>query len=352
MNINETLYNGCRTYFWNYGCDDDEISNFLFANTTRENKQDKALKIICNIIKRHNKGPLLEFLTCLAEIEYGIKELQPRLRDHVVHAVMTYLLGIYLNETMMQNINSKVDPFQWKIACLFHDIAYPVEIAHNLSRSYFEMVNIIGETYYEPLPSIKFKSMPSNINRLKKYKIRTSFYAINKYLKKWQIKIDSRKIYDKTINDGNICHGMLSALTILFLIDKMYQQNNPQRICKYVEGVDHSSWDETYFNQDIVPACAAIFVHNIDKKYFIDNRIDPQKAPIAFLLRLCDSLQEWERPSNKKPEGEPPDKFDISLDNDNHLIYRARLSQEHRENIEENIKSTLAGMNYFKIHDE
>jgi hypothetical protein len=62
-------------------------------------------------------------------------------------------------------------------------------------------------------------------------------------------------------------------------------------------------------------------------------------------------LQEWERPSNKKPEGEPPDKFDLSFDDDNHLIYYAKLSREDRNKIENNIKSVLAKMEYFKIHN-
>ena len=44
MNINKTLYNGCRPYFLKYGCDDDEIYDFLFKSATREKKQDKALK--------------------------------------------------------------------------------------------------------------------------------------------------------------------------------------------------------------------------------------------------------------------------------------------------------------------
>lgn len=348
MNINKTLYNGCRPHFLKYGCDDDEIFNFLFTITTREEKQDKAINIINGIIKPHGKEPLLDFLTCLANIEYEINELQPRLRDHVVHAVFTYLLGIYINERLMRKIARKVDPYQWKIACLFHDIAYPVEIAHNLTRTYCKMVYKIGIDYYRPLPIIQNISMLSNLYKLIKDKRTSSYSVINKCLKKWGININSKKIYNTTIKDGDICHGMLSALTILYLIDKFYQQNNPHRNCTETI-VGNSNWDETFFIKDVIPACAAIFLHNIDKEHFLNYRIDPQKAPIAFLLKLCDSLQEWQRPSKEKPEGESPEEFDLEIDNHNHLVYHAWLSTKRINDIEEDIKSTLVGMNYFKI---
>jgi hypothetical protein len=90
-------------------------------------------------------------------------------------------------------------------------------------------------------------------------------------------------------------------------------------------------------------------LHHIDKDHLLNYKIDPKKAPIAFLLKLCDSLQEWQRPSTEKPEGESPEEFDLEIDNHNHLVYHAWLSRKRINDIEEDIKSTLAEMNYFKI---
>ena len=42
---------------------------------------------------------------------------------------------------------------------------------------------------------------------------------------------------------------------------------------------------------DIQPALRAIIRHNLP-----EDRIDPKKEPLSFLLFLCDHLQEWDRP--------------------------------------------------------
>ena len=54
---------------------------------------------------------------------------------------------------------------------------------------------------------------------------------------------------------------------------------------------------------------------------FIDARIDPEKAPLAFLLKLSDSLQDWERPSKINSTGLSANLFNIEIRN-NKLIYR------------------------------
>jgi len=355
MNINETLLDNCKPHLDRYGCNELELIEF-FREKNRIKKQDKAISIIKGILNNNNKKPLVNLIIELANIEFGIKQLQPKARDHVVHALFTYLLGIYINEKVMIKNGYAVDIFQWKIASLFHDISYPIQLANDIIKSYAEKINNIGGIYHETFDNIFFKLVCNKIDKLLKisYKKRlNSFDLFHKWLRKWNIKINPEEHYNFIINKGEICHGMLSALTIIFLIDLMYQKNNPRRVEDdiSIRGSDgiFSNWNEKYFEGDIAPACAAIFIHNLDKILFLDNRIDPKKAPLAFLLRLCDSLQEWERPLKKKPYGERADKFDIGLTPSNHLIYYANINKKHINKIEGDIKSVLATMDYFII---
>ena len=60
--------------------------------------QEKSIEIIRKILDYHGKKEIVKFLAVLASIEPGIQELQPWQRDHVVHALNSFILGIYINE--------------------------------------------------------------------------------------------------------------------------------------------------------------------------------------------------------------------------------------------------------------
>ena len=72
-----------------------------------------------------------------------------------------------------------------------------------------------------------------------------------------------------------------SALTILYLIDLMYKKN--------------ACWNQDNFEKHIVPACSAIFLHNLEDVVFF-NTITIDTAALPYLLKLCDELQIWQRP--------------------------------------------------------
>jgi hypothetical protein len=44
-----------------------------------------------------------------------------------------------------------------------------------------------------------------------------------------------------------------------------------------------------------MPACHAISLHNFDNSEMKDLKISLSKYPYAFLLMLCDTLQDWQR---------------------------------------------------------
>ena len=94
---------------------------------------------------------------------------------------------------------------------------------------------------------------------------------------------------------GKTDHGVISALFILKILNAMYYSSNPQR--KYEKKIiDDLDFNQGIFDLEIVSACSAVFIHNIDPNYSgFKERINFKRAPLAFLLFLCDTFQEWDR---------------------------------------------------------
>jgi len=304
MNINWWIQDRIKNKLPNYRCSISDAVTFLSESGSFQNKQDAAGILIESIMENHGKGNLLALIAELAKVESGIQELQPWQRDHVVHAVLTYFLGILLNEYYL---DKKVSPFQWEISGLFHDVGYPIPIGEKIVYSYTNTLNKIAKKITSDPPTIRPRMFIEGIDELSNDV--NSFDVIQNCLCKWKMNIDAISCYQDTISHGTHCHGIVSCLSILWLVDLMYQENNPNRKWRktVVNGVDYN---QKYFVEDIIPSCAAIFIHNLPAKYFVDNKIN-QKMGLPFLLILADILQEWERPSQNNEKGYSANKFEF-----------------------------------------
>lgn len=291
-------------------------------------------------MKTHDKEKLRESVVELARVEQRIRELEPWVRDHVVHALLSFILGIYLNQKFLGPVfEIHVDNFQWKLAGLFHDIGYPAQIAKDILVPFTGKINEIKREIEVPSKDIIFSVVPVGLENLTNDL--NSFDLIQNRLKEWKLKIDAREEYKHMIKSGNICHGMISSLTLLHVIDLLYQKYNPEREYKNVPGTSHEiDWNQKSFDDDVISACAAIYIHNLPKECFADAKIDPSKAPVAFLLKLSDCLQEWERPSQDNPNGFSATKFDVKIDN-KQLILQADIPDIIKKKIKEDISSSL-----------
>lgn len=136
---------------------------------------------------------------------------------------------------------------------------------------------------------------------------------IQKWLNRWGLVIDARGEYARVVNSGNICHGIISSLSVLYIVDLMYEKYNPNRAYRNICEPPGINWNQSYFENDVVPACSAIFVHNLPDRCFVAARLDRTRAPLAFLLRLSDCLQDWDRPSATDAHGIPDDLFHIEV---------------------------------------
>jgi len=341
QNINIKILSAIDDYqFLNYGCEPNEIKNFMSFPRPFLNRQRKAIDIINGILTRHGKERLLSHVAELARIEHGIRELEPWVRDHVVHALLSFILGIYLEEKFIsQSYGVEIDRFQWKLAGLLHDVAYPAQIARDILRPFSEKINEIKRELEVSAPDVFFKIVPVNIEKLRNNQ--NSLDLIQNQINKWDLKINAESEYRTMVSSGKICHGMISGLAILYVIDLMYQKYNPKREWKDIilrgSGIN---WNQKYFENDVIPACAAIFIHNLDRQCFSESKISPYKAPLAFLLKLSDLLQEWERPSQENREGFSAERFDIDIVDDS-IIFKADIPERRKRKIEEEISETL-----------
>lgn len=337
MDVNKTIYNNLyllqtkysdnRLYI-DYSIKSEDIKDFLFFKGNFIEKQRLAIDIIRNAMAAHGKQLLYETLVELGQIEYHIRILEPRIRDHVVHALNSYLLGIFITENYIKPIKGIfTNPFQWKIAGLFHDIGYPIEIAGGLITPFTEKVIDLKSRFIPITTKIFFKIVPVGLEELSNHV--DSFNLIQRQIDKWGLIIDARREYEAKISRGEICHGMISALSVLSLIDSMYQKYNPKREFKVkrpsINGQENIDFNQEYFMEDVVPACSSIFLHNLPVSCFEKTKIELEKAPLAYLLRISDCLQEWDRPKKDEINGVPCTNFEILIDHQNRLVLKANI---------------------------
>ncbi len=343
MNINESLLIGLnehRDLLYEYGCVRSQVKAFMDTPLPFSDRQMRASKIIEGILEAHEKESLLGHLCQLARIELHIGGLQPEARDHVVHALFTFILGAYINELFLE-ASHRVDIFQWKLSALMHDIAYPIEIAQRtVIRPFENAINDIRSELGTCGSPVRILIAPENLELLSNNE--NGLHLIQKRIDDWGLAVNAEHAYREMLSSNSMCHGMISGLILLHILDLMYQKNNPSR--SHTDTYHNNSnvnWSQRHFEEDIVSACAAVFVHNLKAIYFNEAKIIRDKAPLAFLLRLSDAMQDWERPTLNNPTGTPADKYDIYIEN-RQLIFKCDTHYDRRNIIEKEIYGALA----------
>ncbi len=337
MGINRDIFNAIKDVLWDYRCYEGEIKEFLITRWGFLRRQTKAISIVEKIMTDHGKKELLQHVVELARVEQGIRKLEPWARDHVVHALLSFLLGIHINEDFLKPSGCAVEPFQWKLAGLLHDIGYPVPIGQGIIDPYTNTINRIKGDIGAKRPDVFFKVIPVGFDQLSNGV--KSLDLIQGHLNNWGLEIDASSEYENMIKSGRVCHGIISSLSVLYIIDLLYDKYNPDRKYHAIYDPSGMNWNQSCFENDVVPACSAIFVHNLPDRCFTTARLDRNRAPLAFLLRLSDCLQDWQRPSADNPRGIPNSKFKINIDGDR-LVFSV-ADEDRRNKIKSEIESSL-----------
>ncbi len=336
MSINNQLmeyFESKRLTAWmpeNVGPFDDGLLTKFFNETDFENKVTIAENIIEKVMEKHSKGDMLPQISELVKIERGAKEFLSH-RDHVVHAMFTYLLGWYIIHTL----NLSINPLSWKITGLFHDIGYPLEIGSRMDEKYIALTNEIVGKINSDTPPLIFKKQIS-IENIDRAYMGSSFDLLDGIFDDWGIDVRSGTEYKTMTESGRIDHGIISSLLVLYIISALYRKNNPRLF--EVELVGSRDWGTKCYREQILPACAAIFLHNLSEDKFANNKIDISKAPLAFLLKLTDEFQDWERPGSKAGKFSAED-YGINGGNKNLVL---TIRNVRKRKIKETLESCLS----------
>ena len=316
---NENSYNAYEIY----------RTFFMIYQITAEDKSESDSGVI-SIVNEPNT--LLDLVKIMKKYEESTGDLIDKQRDHFIHSVNVFLLGLaiyaqnrryreyfkgyilkssYEKYYRLENGDFSNEEFlyRWGVAALFHDIGYPVEIigkqlkkfindgVKSISPTYgadtaidfkdFNEFNTIvkmdpnfADEFTQTFPEAKFLNLfkPTDIVA---HKISTDFEAVNVN--------DVTRHLDNFVNYmgelGFIDHGFFSCILVLNSYGYLIQ--------KYAKNHD-------FFFYPIVDSASAILLHNyyrnvLQKAPFNLKELHPSQSPLAFLLILCDELQEWNR---------------------------------------------------------
>lgn len=274
----------------------------------------------------------------LSEFEANGSGLLMKHRDHYVHSVYVFSLGLAIyqtnlsyRETYKKNYALTDDAEAaahylkfWGLASLFHDIGYPFELPFEQVCSYFE----VSDEKRSDRPFVAYRALDSLVQ-----------------IKEKSVRNQLRKIFnDKEFDSTNELYAYLLSDKLGqeygFTEDKMleYLTEKPTKPEKFNFFMDHAYFSATVLFKKLfaemqlpmepehLDALTAILMHNSLYKFCIadyKNKIHPLRAefhPLAYMLMLCDELQCWDRTAygrNSKKELHPMGcTFDFA---DNHI---------------------------------
>lgn len=261
-----------------------------------------------------------KLLETLSDHEYHSGELLSKHRDHYSHSVYVFTLGLaiyacdkaykkaFLNFYGIEDNGESAFKFLrlWGIVSLFHDIGYPLQLAHEQIKTYSQ--EIWGKSQNNLYVSYgnleNFLTITEEINDKLKISLGTNknFSSINDLLayglqirEGYDAKEISDKLYTRIIKQPNFMdHGYFSSVILAkhFLSVPDFKMNME--------------------NLDIL---TAILLHNNFNKYDIPNAhpINITEHPLAYLLIVCDELQAWDRLAYGKVSKRDPIAWKVKL---------------------------------------
>ena len=141
-----------------------------------------------------------------------------------------------------------------------------MQVAGDAAKPFADRINKIKKDLNIKAPDVFFRLIPMGIDQLNNGV--ESLNLIQRRLDDWGLSVDATREYRAMLDSGRICHGVMSSLSVLYVIDLMYQKYNPVREYRDIYDPPGIIWNQSYFENDVVSACAAIFVHNLPAHCF------------------------------------------------------------------------------------
>ncbi|MBQ6159753.1 MAG: leucine-rich repeat domain-containing protein [Oscillospiraceae bacterium] len=343
---------------------DADCENLLKALGPNEGDRYRgSLELMRAIWNNHPELGLPPDYEHLTDLEFD-KAFYPKYRDHTTHMFKVFLLGLYLYENQrrvrkaMDDVGLKDKAFLavWILAALYHDAGYVIEndrtsgddaaaavvyqrmneaLSQPLTKLFTE--NIFGKGTEKGILA-RLGRQTQRIERMYPIKtaldrfigkgksvlltIREDDNPIRSYFEQTQGKHAGRSYFD---------HGIVSAGMLLFMqqtLCKYYKEFPKEELNSVQQGKLQAMRDAAPAYEDYAERAAyAVALHNIKKDWNgermtelaiegvrlgdfripLETGLEPGcgPEPVAWLLRLCDELQCWDRQYYGNPEKLP-----------------------------------------------
>jgi len=284
---------------------------------------------IYRISLKGESNPFIDLMDVLKNYEENAAVLIDKQRDHYIHSVNVFILGLCIfaqnakyravfrkavmnREEYPYAYDTKNEEFfyRWGLASLFHDVGYPVEIVGRQINKFVDFAANVGGTGKSANVQLtfsdfdEFNSIPEVVSKRAFTECYWNRYDDCIYIDPLKpvdllahklhssLGVDLKSVkfaLDDFVNVmarfGFIDHGYYSAIIVLKWYGYLIQS---------------SKYKPEYFFWPVLDSASAILLHNcyknmMQKKPFNLGPLSPKTHPIAFLLILCDELQEWNR---------------------------------------------------------
>jgi hypothetical protein len=302
--------------------------NFL-SQSDYSGQEDLVEKIIGSVFEKHGKHSEGTLSTRIMNIyETTIHTPITTNRKHYVHLVNVFLLGILFyrkhdllkNNIIIEMENTKGDHpssggslkgeflYRWRLSSILHDIGNGYSIHSNdidTNRRYvneFKTALSDRDSKYEDweyfnvlhdgrrsLDLLDIADSDMNTPGHKRNRVSGLFFHLK----------DNGYIHNNDHdNPIHYDHGLISAIAFLKMMDHLYVSKG------FADSTNNVSYRKEYFNTSLVQCAYAIALHNLDfyplellEGFFKNKGIyNINKCPFALLLKLSDTLQEWNKP--------------------------------------------------------
>jgi hypothetical protein len=250
---------------------------------------------------RNYRFAFFDLLDALREYERSSSSFTESKRDHFTHSVWVFLIGLGIfaaNEKYRMAYGNSIADFlyEWGLTSLLHDIGYPVEITYNQFKQYIQTVVDVDRDNQTPEPYFDYNNF-DEIIRLHGHEEQSFIDLLADNISS-KLGLGHTKIAEGLKNyasirgkKGFIDHGFYSAVMVMrwngLLIEETGQPTEK-------------------FTKSIVKVASAILLHNYFKRPLMDSyALKPLRVsqhPLAFLIMLCDELQEWDRTAYGKKD--------------------------------------------------
>lgn len=232
-------------------------------------------------------------------LETLLVQMYPRYRDHYIHQLQVFYLGLSIIDTLIDNNKMKSQngfpDLAWLLAASFHDYAHPIEKYEDFVCSFVNRclgtTNVdwatlgLKEYYHEQSFSSDIEHVLSSLTKCFRAEAFQGESGTDNYNK-------IRQFFYQEITKGKN-HGLVASLG---LIKKFMNKSDidfynvllpaavaialhDDKICQTLHGVMNNTTPESTLVQELAPLQELSF----------------EVQPLTFLLILCDNIQDWGR---------------------------------------------------------